>query len=60
MSRAFPLRPALQQIGLLQVEKGFSRKKREVLTFATKCFTGPRQTCFAASDVNPGDGVTFV
>ena len=34
------------------------RKLRVVLLFATKsvhvlCFTGPRETCFAASDVNP-------
>ena len=44
-------------------KSGCCRKKRVVLTFATKSvhvvrFTDPRQTCFAASDVNPGNGVT--
>ena len=65
MSRALQptFRTVMQQIRLLQVEKGFCRKKREALPFATKSvhavrFTGPRQTCFAASDVNLGNGVT--
>ena len=64
MLRALPptFGPALQQIRLLQVEKGFCRKNRVVLPFATTSvhvvrFTGPRQTCFAARDVNPGNGV---
>ena len=46
-----------QQISLLQVAKSCCRGEEEVLIFATKPvhvarFTGPRQTCFAASDVN--------
>ena len=52
-----------QQISLLQVAKSCCRGEEEVLIFATKPvhvarFTGPRQTCFAASDVNYVYGIT--
>ena len=48
---------------LLQVAKSCCRKKGVVLLFATKSvhvarFTGPRQTCFAASYATPAYGAT--
>ena len=56
-----PTPPVLQQIRLLQFAKSCCRKYRVVLLFASVYvarFTGPRQTCFAASNVTPLYGVT--
>ena len=58
-------KPILKQIRMLQVAKICCRKYRIVLLFATKLvhvarFTGPGQTCLAASDVTPVYGVTFI
>ena len=57
------IKPVLQQIRLLHVAKSCCRKLRVVILFATNCvhvarFTGPRQTCFAKSDVTPVHGAT--
>ena len=54
----------MQQISLLQVAISCCREYEEVLIFATKPvhvtrFTGPRQTCFAASDINSVYGITL-
>ena len=56
-------KPVLQQIGLVKVAKSCCRKWTVVLLFATNSvhvvhFTGPRQTCFAATDVSLLFGVT--
>ena len=57
------IKPVLHQIRLLHVAKSCCRKLRVVILFATNCvhvarFTGPRQTCFAKSDVTPVHGAT--
>lgn len=59
------IKPVLHQIRLLHVAKSCCRKLRVVILFATNCvhvarFTGPRQTCFAISDVTPVHGATPV
>ena len=57
-------KPVLQQIRLLQIAKSCCGWYRVVLPLATKSvrfgrFPGPRQTCFAASDVTPVYGVVL-
>ena len=67
MLRVLPatFKPIIQQRWLLKAAKLCCRKEGVVLLFETKSshaerFAGPRQTCFAVSDVTPVYGVTSV
>ena len=57
------IKTVLQRIRLLQVAKSCCRKQRVVLLVATNSvhvarFAGPKQTCFAVSDVTPAYDLT--